>query len=126
MSFSDLLSTLRECGRPGCVTKFIPSATQPDFCSDLCVLRARQQRGAVDTRPNYNLPAPVRSQTPKKVRKPKSTAVCPQKMKKVFVTWELAQDWIANVHPDDVNIRPYRCQCGAIHIGHSKLAGHYS
>lgn len=57
---------------------------------------------------------------PKATEKRKPTALCPQPYKKTFVTKELALAFIDKAHPNDNNIVPYPCQCGAIHIGHKK------
>lgn len=46
--------------------------------------------------------------------------LCPNPEKKTYVTQKLAQDFINEVHPDDPFLRPYRCECGALHIGHSR------
>lgn len=63
-------------------------------------------------------PSPAVKPTVKAKRKP--TALCPQPYKKTFVTKELALDFIDKAHPNDKNIVPYPCPCGAIHIGHKK------
>lgn len=126
MDFSSLLGSLETCTRPGCETKFFPGQDgRTKYCSDLCVVRARQQKGKVDTRPNYAVPTPpVRKSSPSRAlpnpqKESRSTALCPQGNKKTFVTASLAWDWIDEKHPEDSLIRPYRCDCGAIHIGHS-------
>lgn len=46
--------------------------------------------------------------------------LCPNPEKKTYVTQELAQQFIKETHPDDPFLRPYRCECGALHIGHSR------
>lgn len=46
--------------------------------------------------------------------------LCPNPEKKTYVTQELAQRFIKDTHPDDPFLRPYRCECGALHIGHSR------
>lgn len=57
---------------------------------------------------------------PKATDKRKPTALCPRPYKKTFVTEELALAFIDKAHPNDKNIVPYPCPCGAIHIGHKK------
>lgn len=42
--------------------------------------------------------------------------LCPRPYKRVFVTYELAQQ--ACTELDDPMLKPYRCTCGALHIGH--------
>lgn len=124
MDFSSLLRSLKECARPGCQTKFIPEGGRTDFCSDLCVTRNNQQKGRVDTRPNYPLPAPPKQRKPvptpprRYTSKKRPTALCPHDTKQTFVTPELAWEFIDTTFPDDHVIHPYRCECGAIHIGH--------
>lgn len=63
---------------------------------------------------------PPRAIKPKAKGPRKSTALCPQPYKKTFVTKELALAFIDKSHPNDKNIVPYPCPCGAIHIGHKK------
>lgn len=52
----------------------------------------------------------------KESRKP--TALCPHPYKKTFVTKELALNFIEKAHRNDKTVVPYKCSCGAIHIGH--------
>lgn len=47
-----------------------------------------------------------------------SAALCPNPYKKTFATQELALTFIEKAHPNDKEIAPYQCSCGAIHIGH--------
>jgi hypothetical protein len=65
-------------------------------------------------------PKPIPVAKPKVTDKRKPTALCPQPYKKTFVTEELALAFIDKAHPNDKNIFPYPCPCGAIHIGHKK------
>tara|TARA_B100001146_G_scaffold101880_1_gene90244 strand:+ start:1029 stop:1592 length:564 start_codon:yes stop_codon:yes gene_type:complete len=44
---------------------------------------------------------------------------CPEPQKKTYRTEDEAKTFISEHHPDDPYIRPYKCRCGAIHIGHS-------
>lgn len=43
---------------------------------------------------------------------------CPRPLKQDFRSLEQAEDFIKHNHPDDDSIRPYRCRCSSIHIGH--------
>jgi hypothetical protein len=45
---------------------------------------------------------------------------CPKPYKQMFRSTEEAQAFIDAIHPDEVGMRPYPCQCGSIHIGHDK------
>lgn len=45
---------------------------------------------------------------------------CPEPQKKTYRTDAEARTFIEQFHPDDPYIRPYKCRCGAIHIGHSQ------
>lgn len=47
-----------------------------------------------------------------------ASQLCPHPYKKSFVTEELANAFIESQHPGDKHIRPYKCPCGALHIGH--------
>ena len=49
--------------------------------------------------------------------------LCPRPLKKVYRTWEEAEAFILEKHPDDNYIHPYICRCAAIHIGHSNGYG---
>jgi hypothetical protein len=43
---------------------------------------------------------------------------CPHPWKRVYATHEDAQRACAEI--EDAYLRPYRCRCGGIHIGHNK------
>lgn len=47
---------------------------------------------------------------------PKSAGRCPRPYKRVYVTYELAQAECTRL--GDPMLKPYRCRCGALHIGH--------
>lgn len=47
------------------------------------------------------------------------TQLCPHPNKKVFVTLALANDAANALGGNIEGIHPYRCPCGALHIGHS-------
>lgn len=44
--------------------------------------------------------------------------LCPNPYKKVYRTQNEAYDFIKEHHAGDKDLRPYRCRCGALHIGH--------
>ena len=44
--------------------------------------------------------------------------LCPNPYKRTYATRGLAEDFIMEVYPDDPYLKPYRCKCGALHIGH--------
>lgn len=54
--------------------------------------------------------ARLRNQFPKK---------CPHPYKKTYSTHQLAQK--ACLALDDLYLKPYRCRCGAYHIGHVRM-----
>lgn len=49
----------------------------------------------------------------------RSSQLCPHPYKKVFVTLQLASEAANALGGDPEGIHPYRCPCGALHIGHS-------
>lgn len=51
------------------------------------------------------------------------SAVCPHPLKQTFVVSHLAWMWIDEHHVGDEDIHPYRCVCGALHIGHHSGPG---
>jgi hypothetical protein len=83
-----------------------PTAERPKYHSKSCKNKSRVRRRDSEGR--------------KAVRYIETLVRCPNPYKKVFVTEKIAQEWIDRVHRGDDGMLPYRCQCGAIHIGHSQ------
>lgn len=86
---------------------------QPVYCKDTHRKRASEARKKRAT-PSY---------TPKAYRKlPEPTDMnkvgrCPTPFKQTHATYETAREVISRVDP---SMTPYKCVCGAIHIGHRK------
>jgi len=85
---------------------FVPnheSDTSPRYHSKSCRTRAQEQRS---------------KQFKKSLKS--NGAVCPTPYKKWYRTWEEADRAVIEINSVQPGLRPYKCPCGVIHVGHGK------
>lgn len=82
--------------------------TPQRYCSKTCKRRAGRRRYKARRRQLEQLAARVGTPGP----------LCPRPYKRTYRTWEEAQIAIDNFRPPDPDLSAYRCDCGAIHLGH--------
>lgn len=90
--------TCSHCRRPFTWTPTQPSDPAPKYHSKACQHRARKaRRDGLD---------------------PATPGFCITPHKRTYPTPEDAWAHIRDDFPHDPDLRPYRCPCGAVHIGH--------
>lgn len=103
---------------PVCSAPFLPgtaTGTELGACDTYCGVRCRVIAARRDERQARGLPPIVADPTPLN-----ATAICPQPLKASYPNEQTAAAFIAEVHSDEPALRPYRCPCGAIHIGNDR------
>jgi hypothetical protein len=97
----------RICAHKPCRAEFQAEDLRQKYCSPQHGKMARRRKSRA-----------MQNYTRSTIERPGQ--LCPKPYKKVFVTMKLANEAANNLGGEVEGIRPYRCVCGALHIGHGR------